>query len=244
MRIITIFLLLSNFTFSQKKKEQIQILSERIDSINNANFLTVNTLKDSIKLLQYEKDILNRSGSKLNLELKQSMNRESNLQVSLDSLSEIMKKGKVLTLETRNKFVGTYEFEYGDGNEEDEFDRIGSLQLFSKNDGIYFFSIEYNIGAPSYNMGSIIGSFKVFNNIGVFYANVNAEYEPDIDDSEIEYCKIVFIFDENGVYVHQYSSDIGCGFGGNVSVNDYFYKTNSNNEIFDISERIPSLDKW
>jgi hypothetical protein len=68
-------------------------------------------------------------------------------------------------------------------------------------------------------MGNLEGIMKVYGNIGVFAAKMY----------DVDFCKVVFVFDDNGVHVKQYTSDSDCGFGGNVYINQYYYQNKSEN---------------
>jgi hypothetical protein len=231
-------------SYSQNKKEQITYLTEKLDSTENVCKTRIDLLRDSIVLLQGQKTNLLSQEEQMKNEIARMKKQLSSVQKSMDSISKIYSNSKSLPLETNNKFVGSYEFAIGEGNEEDEYSRMGSLQLYSNGDGKYYFTLDYNIGAPSYNMGTLTGSFLVYGDKGVFYANVNSYFDEGETINEEDLCRVVFMFDENGVFVNQMSSDMACGFGSNVIVQDYFIRENTINKKIDLKDVVHSTNKW
>jgi len=247
-KLYLIFLILSNFCFSQSKKEKIAMLTDKIDSTINACNIKSSSLNDSIKFLQRDIILEKDKQIQLSFELQKKseiiddmLAHQKKRTKSLDSLISIVKENKILLLETENKFIGSYSVSYGNGMGGSS---SGSLDFFSNNNGVYYFNLEYNVGAPSFNFGYLTGSFKIFGDKGVYYANLDNESITSTTEQEGTICKIIFIFDESGVFINQLSSDSACYFGFNVSVNDYFVKTNSINKRFDVSKIIPSLNTW
>jgi hypothetical protein len=250
------FILLVRVIGAQSKKEQIELLTNRVDSLNGeVNQLRFNLgqlenrnnkLMEEKILLENDKSFTERENNKLKkniLARDSSINslkitnneRVKELSELRDSLNRIFNSNnKVLTLLKSSLYAGTYSFKYKNGSS-------GWLQLYFDGNEDYYFHLEYIIGPPSYNMGFLDGIVKIYGNTAVFNANLN-----DYDGEE---CKIALTFDENGVFLKQYSFDFVCGFGAIGTISDYFYKDNSENNKIIPSENssgtyIKSTNKW
>ena len=225
--LLTASLLLVQFTFGQSKKEQINILTIKVDSLNrvlsqlNSNITQLQNQKNQ---LSDEKNLFVKENSSLINNLNERESTITNLNVSLlkkeneitglkDSLDLVYSNNQILPLIKSSTYAGEYSFEYKDGP-------TGFLQLYFDGKEDYYFLLEYVKGPPSYNMGTLEGIMKVYGNIGVFAANMY----------DVDFCKVVFVFDDNGVHVEQYTSDSDCGFGGNVYINQYYYQNNTENK--------------
>jgi hypothetical protein len=238
---------------AQSKKEQIELLTNRVDSLNGVvNQLRFNLgqlenrnnkLMEEKILLENEKSFTERENNKLKkniLARDSSINslkitnneRVKELSGLRDSLNRIFNSNKLVPLVKSVIFAGNYSFEFENGP-------TGSLKMYFDGKDEYYFYLDYVKGPPSYNMGTIEGIMKIFDNIGVFNATIS-------DDNA---CKIIFVFDENGVFVKQYSDDSSCGFGANVFISEYYSKDNSENNKIIPSENasgtfMKSTNKW
>ena len=224
--LLTASLLLVQFTFGQSKKEQINILTIKVDSLNrvlsqlNSNITQLQNQKNQ---LSDEKNLFVKENSSLINNLNERESTITNLNVSLlkkeneitslkDSLDLVYSNNQLLPLIKSSTYAGEYSFEYEDGP-------TGFLQLYFDGKEDYYFLLEYVKGPPSYNMGTLEGIMKVYGNIGVFDAQMYGQ----------DACKIAFVFDSNGVFIRQYPEGEECGFGGNVYITQHYYKNNSDN---------------
>ena len=244
--LLTTFLFLVEFTFSQSKKEQIERLSFQIDSLTeivnqlNANLIQLKNEKNQfteeiVKLkkdnLSINKDLLDRESS---LETMKSTHLKKVQETNLlkDSFQIIYDNNKIIPLLKSATYAGSYSFEYEKGP-------TGSLHLYFDGNEDYYFYLDFVKGPPSFNMGTLEGIMKIYGNTGVFTSSI---YGGDL-------CKIFFVFDENGVFIKQYSDDSACGFGGNVIIQEYYIKIDSENTRIQPSENasgsfIKSTNKW
>jgi hypothetical protein len=231
--LLTAFISLIQIAFAQSKKEQIERLTFQVDSLNGVvnqlNTTISEAKKEKLKLAE-EKKRLEKDNSMVKNDLTDRESKINSLNTTLqkkekeasalkDSLRQVYTKNKVLPLLKSALHDGTYSFEYDNGP-------AGSLQMYFDGKEDYYFYLDYVKGPPSYNMGTLEGTMKIYGNIGVFNASLN----------EDDLCKIIFVFDEYGVFIKQYSDDVFCGFGGNVVITQYFFKDNSENKRIKPSE--------
>jgi hypothetical protein len=250
--LVLLTVLLTNLSFAQSRKEQIAELSQKLDSITSVlNTYTkllnekdalvkelnvqkskteqaLKTVTQEKEKLQMENNSHSQSVTKLN---EENVRKDANLKALKSKMDSLLAKNSnalILGQTTSDIYAGSYSFEYENGPQ-------GSIDLYFKN-GLYYFNLEYVKGPPSYNMGSLTGQMKLFGNLGVLSAKM---YE----DAE---CKIVFLFDDNGVFIHQLTSDSDCGFGYNVSIHEYYFKDTTENRPIDLSdgELIKSTNRW
>ncbi len=249
-------------SFCQSKKEQIEILNKRIDSLNqiliserNESLQKIKEFTEKTATLEEQilalNSTLNKTKSELtqmHLNLKtaneQLLNKSMEIKVlenqineKVDSLEKLRMIPKIQVQDKSAFFAGKYSL--------DEAGNQGGLNLYMDNDGVYYFLISY-VDA-SYHLGEMFGSFKIYSKIGVFHANLDEVN----NDGE---CKIVFIFDQNGVHIIQKSTDIQCGFGHSVNASGYYYKDSNENQRFDkwisnfedlkAEDAIPSIENW
>ncbi|MFN5910646.1 MAG: hypothetical protein ACK45H_04840 [Bacteroidota bacterium] len=218
---------------SQSKKEQIERLTFQVDSLNGVvnqqNATISEAQKEKLKLAE-EKKRLEKDNSVVKNDLTDRESTIKNLNATLqkkeketnalrDSLRQVYTKNKVLPMLKSAIYAGNYSFEYDNGP-------AGSLQMYFDGKEDYYFYLDYVKGPPSYNMGTLEGIMKIYGNRGVFNASIN----------EGDTCKIIFDFDENGVFIKQYSDDTACGFGHNVFISEYYIKDYSENNRIQPSE--------
>jgi hypothetical protein len=262
----SIIFFLSFTSFSQSKKEQIEILTNRVDSLNqvlglerSSNQNKINEINSGVTKLEGQIATLSGNLTTLNKELQDSKDdilkkqKEivenqrtiSNMSMQIhkkekefvklrDSIKHIYECNKMLTLVKTDVFAGHYSFEYTNGP-------LGYLQVYFNGKEDYYFDLAYNVGPPNYHEGSIQGVIKIYGNIGVFNGTLNIEGE--------DYCKIVFVFTEEGVMIVQNTSGFSCGFGVNQDATNFYYKNNSQNINIDDSGYPPapfinSSNRW
>lgn len=236
------FICLLKFALGQSRKEQIEHLTFQVDSLN----IIVNQLNVNISQLQIqrnewadEKKRLDKDNSSLKKSLNEqesaikSLNlmiqqKEINKKILKDSLQMLKNNNILMPLLKTATFAGSYSFQYDDGP-------FGSLQMYFDGKEDYYFSLDYTKGPPSYNAGELQGIIKIFGNIGVFNARL---YDEDS-------CKIIFIFDDYGVYVRQLSE---CPFGYNVTIREFYLRDEWENKLIESSEYssgfIRSTNRW
>lgn len=239
---ILLFFVGTSFTsLTQSKKEQIDGLNQTIDSIQKANFIKSEILGDSISFLNESLQISNQWIGVLEKDVFELEQIQKVTQKSIDSIKSIMANNKCLSLNTTTFYAGNY---YYDSQIKEGPN--GSLNIYADGKGNNYFSIDYVKGEPSYNMGTLSGVIRIYNNIGVFTATLQTNEESDSGSSDInkDVCIIEFNFDENGVNITQRSFDIECWFGGNVNVGGYYYKTDSENKVQDFKDFFQSTDDW
>jgi hypothetical protein len=225
--LLTTSLFFVQFAIGQSKKEQIINLTLKVDSLKaivsqlNAN---LSQLQNQQNKLYDDNNLLVRENSSAKNNLNERESTITNLNASLlkkeneitglkDSLDLVYSNNQILPLIKSSTYAGEYSFEFEDGP-------AGFLQLYFDGKEDYYFLLEYVKGPPSYNMGTLEGIMKIYGNIGVFAAKMY----------DVDFCKVVFVFDDNGVHVKQYTSDSDCGFGGNVYINQYYYQNNTENK--------------
>jgi hypothetical protein len=108
--------------------------------------------------------------------------------------------------ETRIDHSGTYLL--GQNIEEGS---VGTVLIYSVNDSVYFFNLDLNRGAPSYNMGWLSGEIIIKNNIGIFKSE-------DVDYP----CALNFEFHPDSLLITYEKGQDDCGFGHGVFA-DYTY---------------------
>lgn len=91
----------------------------------------------------------------------------------------------------------------------------GILYIYPLGGDVVQFYMFINRGAPSFNMGTIDGTFKVSGGKGV--------YREKFDFAE-KYCRLDFTFDGGRVAVVQDEDECECGFGGGVYANHEFIR--------------------
>jgi hypothetical protein len=251
--LLTIIISFVQFAFSQSKKELIEQLTFQIDSLNavikkqNDNIFQLQTERNQLvedkSLIEKQKasaendnaslkNILNERDSTIKSLNTTLQNKEKETYVLKDSLQLLYSNNAVLPILKSATYAGKYSFEYDNG-------AAGSLQMYFDGKEDYYFYLDYVKGSPSYNMGTLEGIMKIYGNIGVFNASL---YDSDV-------CKIIFLFDENGVFIKQYTDDLSCGFGNNVFISEYYIKDNDENRQIQPSENssgtyINSTNKW
>ena len=82
-------------------------------------------------------------------------------------------------------------------------------------DGTINFSIEAQKCRPSYNSGSLNGSFTLKSGVGKFYQNEYGE------------CHMKFIFTDKNLIIEALNDESGCGFGNGVYVAGTYKKVSS-----------------
>lgn len=95
-----------------------------------------------------------------------------------------------------------------------EIEAVGSLIVVPESDTTFLFSLDFNRGAPSYNMGSIASRAHYRNQAWIY-----SHSEPD----ELETCEIEFMFSRK--FVQLVTRQKGCGFGANVIVDHIYDRT-------------------
>lgn len=251
--LLTIIISFVQFAFSQSKKELIEQLTFQIDSLNGVinqqenSLLKVesqnNQLVEEKSNLEKQKasaekdiaglkNILNERDSTIKSLYTTLQIKEKETTLLSDSLRLLHSYNLVLPMVKSQIFAGEYSFEYDNG-------AAGSLQMYFDGKEDYYFYLDYVKGPPSYNMGSLEGVMKIYGNIGVFNASL---YDSDL-------CKIIFLFDENAVFIKQYTDDTACGFGHNVFISEYYIKDNTENKRIQPSENSSgtytnSTNKW
>ncbi len=92
-----------------------------------------------------------------------------------------------------------------------EVEAVGTLFVYPESDSTFLFHIDFNRGAPSYNMALLAGRGELVGDTGVYYNEV-----PD----QVEACKIKFYFRKDFVQIE--NSERNCGFGANCMI-DHVY---------------------
>lgn len=110
-----------------------------------------------------------------------------------------------------SKIGGTYKFggEYEEGP-------MGLAYIYPKSDSSAIFYLDINRGAPSYNLGQILGIIKLNDN--------NWYYKSIIEDHFID-CELFFEFTSDKLIIKTGKEHANCGFGHAV------YADNSYNNI-------------
>lgn len=92
-----------------------------------------------------------------------------------------------------------------------EVEAVGTVMIYPESDSTFLFYIDFNRGAPSYNMAMIDGRGKIVGDTGIYYNEF-----PD----EVEACKIKFYFKKDFVQIE--NEERNCGFGANCVI-DHVY---------------------
>lgn len=92
-----------------------------------------------------------------------------------------------------------------------EVEAVGTVMIYPESDSTFLFMIDFNRGAPSYNMAGIADRGIIVGDTGVYINEV-----PD----EVEACKIKFYFKKDFVQIE--NSERNCGFGANCMI-DHVY---------------------
>lgn len=106
---------------------------------------------------------------------------------------------------------GTYSF--GTNAEEGA---VGAITVYPESDSTFLFYLDFNKGAPSFNMGIVSGRARLRNETWKYMNN-------GLD--AIEACEIEFMFSEK--FVQIVTRENGCGFGANVLVDHVYDRTSS-----------------
>lgn len=106
----------------------------------------------------------------------------------------------------QSAYGGTYSF----GTNPDS-GTVGTVLIYPESDSTFLFYIDFNRGAPSYNMALIDGRGKIVGDTGVYYNEF-----PD----EVEACRIKFYFKKDFVQIE--NTERNCGFGANCMI-DHVY---------------------
>lgn len=229
----------SHELYSQSKKEQIEILMIRVDSLKQAHLNTQHELATQVskvtELTNINAGLIKKVESLTNDQQRKDADIKK-IRTSLDSLNRMVHNSLILSQVKTAKYAGEYEFGFENGPQ-------GTLKVFAEANGLYYFSLEYIVGPPGFNMAMLAGTMKIYGNTGVFTANLSSDEE---NQEQSPPCKVVFIFDNDGVFIRQMTSDIYCGFGNNVFVTEYFSKTSTQNAKIDFSdfELIESTNDW
>jgi hypothetical protein len=110
------------------------------------------------------------------------------------------------TIAPGSSIGGVYAF----GGEVDG-DARGMVMIYPESDSTFLFRIDFNRGAPSYNMGLLAQRGKIVGDTGIYYRE-----EPDAAEA----CEIRFYFRKD--FVQLVTQQGECGFGANVMV-DHVY---------------------
>lgn len=115
-----------------------------------------------------------------------------------------------------SKYAGIYS--YGVNAEKE---RVGSITVFPETDTTVLFYIDLNVGAPSYNMGSLYGRVVIKNDTGTFFTKY---------DYEDNGCKWKFVFTKDDITIKAIEGQADCGFGHAVFA-DGVFNTQSNKVV-------------
>lgn len=122
-----------------------------------------------------------------------------------------------------SKYAGIYS--YGVNAEKE---RVVSITAFPETDTTVLFYIDLNVGAPSYNMGSLYGRVVIKNDTGTFYTKY---------DYEDNGCKWKFVFTNDNLSITTIDGQGDCGFGHAVFADGVFNKQlNKGEEYFENME--------
>lgn len=128
--------------------------------------------------------------------------------------------GTVATYST-SKFGGTYSF--GDDAEKGT---VGHLYVFPESDSSLLFYLDVNKGAPSYNMGILLGRMVMMNGVATYFKK---------EDYQEKGCKLQFSFQDNAVIVTTVKGFEECEFGNGVVVDNNYAKKGSDVPAFFIN---------
>jgi hypothetical protein len=135
--------------------------------------------------------------------------------------------GQTTPAKNRNLLTSKYagQYEYGHNVEKE---RIGYLLIFPESDSTVLFYMDLNRGAPSYNMGSLYGRIKIFNDTATFFTKF---------DSLGKGCEFSFHFTSIKIDIITINGRDDCYFGYGVYADGHFKKkSNKINEYFENAE--------
>lgn len=120
-----------------------------------------------------------------------------------------------------NNHQGIYS--YGDDIEKG---RVGTVSVYTENKDSAMFYIDVNRGAPSYNMGLLLGKVKLENGYGIYYKK---------DEYSDGGCKFSLKFKPNELTITTLENQDECGFGHGVYIDGIYKRTSDEQPEFYIS---------
>lgn len=135
-----------------------------------------------------------------------------NIIIFCASLALVFTSCKTAKIDSHNH-QGIYS--YGDDIEKG---RVGAVTVYSENKNSILFYIDVNRGAPSYNMGLLLGKVKIENDYGI--------YENKDEYSE-NGCKFSLKFKPNELTITTLEDKDECGFGHGVYIDGSYNKTSN-----------------
>lgn len=104
-------------------------------------------------------------------------------------------------------------YSYGDDIEKG---RIGTVTVYTENKDSALFYVDVNRGAPSYNMGLMLGKVKLENGYGIY------EHQDEYSDGG---CKFSLKFKPNELTITTLENQDECGFGHGVYIDGTYTRT-------------------
>lgn len=98
---------------------------------------------------------------------------------------------------------------------------VGSVMIYPESDSTFLFYIDFNRGAPSYNMAMLAARGKIVGDTG-FYIN-------EVPD-EVEACKIKFYFKKD--FVQLENEERNCSFGANCMIDRVYDRRGATPEFY------------
>lgn len=104
-------------------------------------------------------------------------------------------------------------YSYG---EDIEKGSVGTVTVYTENKDYAIFYIDVNRGAPSYNMGLLLGKIKLENGYGIYYKK---------DEYSDGSCKFSMKFKPHELTITTLEEQGDCGFGHGVYIDGTYTKT-------------------
>ncbi|SMC77045.1 hypothetical protein [Moheibacter sediminis] len=104
-------------------------------------------------------------------------------------------------------------YSYGDDIEKG---RVGTVTIYTENKDSAIFYVDVNRGAPSYNMGLLLGKVKLENGYGIYYKK--NEYSD-------RGCKFSLKFKPHELAITTLEDQDECGFGNGVYIDGTYTRT-------------------
>jgi hypothetical protein len=129
--------------------------------------------------------------------------------------SQIYNKQEI-ELKSNVNIGGTYYFgEHDEGPE-------GSVIVYPLTDSSALFYFDLCRGAPNYNVGILFGQMAIKDNIGIFDSKLYVDILNKIYTDFLNNCTLRFEFNSETLTVETSSSDLDCGFGWGVNVQNTY----------------------